>query len=113
MFSPDVYGWVVTIAGPAGSLIVFVMMVYGSLKSEYRVPFAVLALSNVLFFSMQVFWLVIKVQQSVGKLFIPRDHAHLLFSVQALFTYLAVLSGVAGSALLVRQACRRASATNT
>jgi hypothetical protein len=113
MFSPNVYGWVVAIAGPAGSLVVFVMMVYGALKSEFRVPFAVLALSNILFFSMQMFWLIFKVQQSVDRLFIPRNHAHLLFSVQALFTYLAVLSALVGSALLVRQACRRAATTNT
>jgi hypothetical protein len=113
MFSPDVYEWVVAVAGPAGSLVVFVMMVYGFLKSEFRLPFAVLALTNFLFFSMQLFWLVFKVQQSVGKVFIPREHAQLLFTVQALFAYLAVLCAVAGSALLVRQACRRRSTTDT
>ena len=112
MLSPDVYEWVVVVASPAASLIVGAMFIYGSLKSAFRVPFAVLALTDFLFLSVQLFWLVFKVQQSVGTLWIPREHGQLLFSVQALFSYVAILTAIAGSALVVRQACRRTSGTN-
>ena len=113
MLSPEVYEWVVVVAPPVASLIVGAMFLYGSLKSAFRVPFAVLALTNFLFLAVQLFWLVFKVQQSVGTLWIPREHGQLLFSVQAAVSYIAILTAVIGSALVVRPACRRTSGTNT
>ena len=105
--------WIQMIGAPVSNLIVFGAFGYGAMYSRFRLPFAPLALSGLLFMPPDTYWLILKIQHSFATWVVPKWFFCLLFPVQAVAMYLAIVTMIVGDILLVVHVCRANGARHT
>ena len=105
--------WIQMIGAPLSNLIVFGAFGYAAMYSRFRLPFALLALSGLLFIAPDTYWLILKIQHSFATWVVPKWFLRLLFPVQAVSMYLAIVTMIVGDILLVVHVCRANGARHT
>ena len=93
--------WIQMIGAPLANLVGFGAFGYAAMYSRFRLPFALLALSGLLFIPPDTYWLILKIQHSFATWAVPKWFLRLLFPVQAVSMYLAIITMIVGDILLV------------
>jgi hypothetical protein len=105
--------WIQMIGAPLLNLVAFGAFGYCAMYSRFHLPFALLALSGLLFMPPDTYWLILKNQHSFATWVVPKWFLRLLFPVQAVSMYLAIIAMFVGDILLVVHVCRANGARHT
>ena len=98
--------WIQMIGAPLCNLLAFGAFGYAALYSRFRLPFAILALAGLLFMPSDTYWLILKSQHSFATWAIPKSLLRLLFPVQAISMYFAIITMIVGDILLAVRVCK-------
>ena len=86
---------------PGSTLVIAAIFLYGALFSRFRLACGLIALSGPFFLFSQLYWLVIRVQQSSGLILLSKEAIRALFPIQAFIFYLGVPIVIIGDILSV------------